>query len=184
MTEITPQKKKCSFTSYTITTPDGGNTMKDFKFRYATVEDAALVLEFIKGIAIYENMLDEVVNTEELIKEVVFGKGNAEVIFALDGEKEVGFALFFHNYSTFVGRSGIHLEDLFVWPEHRGKGYGKALLLEVTRIAKERGCGRVEWTCLDWNQPSIDFYLSMGAVPMDEWTIYRLTAEKIDELVK
>lgn len=153
------------------------------QFRTATERDAALVLEFIKGIAIYENMLDEVINTEEQIREVVFGKRNAEVIFALEGEKEVGFALFFHNYSTFVGKSGIHLEDLFVWPEYRGKGYGKGLLLEVARIAKERGCGRLEWTCLDWNKPSIDFYLSMGAVPMDEWTIYRLTAEKIDELL-
>jgi GNAT superfamily N-acetyltransferase len=158
--------------------------MKSFQFRYATEDDAALILEFIKGIATYEKMLDEVVNTEEMIKEVVFGKGHAEVIFALEGEKEVGFALFFHNYSTFVGRAGIHLEDLFVWPEYRGKGYGKALLCEVARIAKERGCGRLEWTCLDWNTPSINFYLSLGATPMDEWTIYRLTADQIDNLLK
>ena len=158
--------------------------MKSFQFRYATEEDAALILEFIKGIATYEKMLDEVVNTEVMIKEVVFGKGHAEVIFALEGEKEVGFALFFHNYSTFVGRAGIHLEDLFVWPEYRGKGYGKALLCEVARIAKERGCGRLEWTCLDWNTPSINFYLSLGATPMDEWTIYRLTADQIDNLLK
>ena len=153
------------------------------QFRKATETDAALILEFIKGIATYENMLDEVINTEEIIKEVVFGQGHAEVIFALDGDKEVGFALFFHNYSTFVGRAGIHLEDLFVWPEYRGKGYGKALFCEVARIAKERNCGRMEWTCLNWNTPSINFYLSMGAVPMDEWTTYRLTAEKIDELL-
>jgi GNAT superfamily N-acetyltransferase len=158
--------------------------MNDFQFRYATEDDAALILEFIRGIAIYEKMLDEVVNTDELIKEVVFGKGHAEVIFALDGEKEVGFALFFHNYSTFVGRAGIHLEDLFVWPEYRGKGYGKALFCEVARIAKERNCGRMEWTCLNWNTPSINFYLSMGAVPMDEWTTYRLTADEIDALLK
>jgi GNAT superfamily N-acetyltransferase len=158
--------------------------MKSFQFRYATEDDAALILEFIKGIATYEKMLDEVVNTEEMIKEVVFGKGHAGVIFALEGEKEVGFALFFHNYSTFVGRAGIHLEDLFVWPEYRGKGYGKALLCEVARIAKERGCGRLEWTCLDWNTPSINFYLSLGATPMDEWTIYRLTADQIDNLLK
>ena len=158
--------------------------MKSFQFRYATEEDAALVLEFIKGIATYENMLDEVINTEEMIKEIVFGKGNAEVIFVLEGEKEVGFALFFHNYSTFVGKSGIHLEDLFVWPEYRGKGYGKVLFLEVARIAKERGCGRMEWTCLDWNTPSINFYLSMGAIPMEEWTIYRLTADQIDNLLR
>ena len=153
------------------------------QFRKATEADAALILDFIKGIATYENMLDEVINTEEMIKEVVFGQGHAEVIFALDGDKEVGFALFFHNYSTFVGRAGIHLEDLFVWPEYRGKGYGKALFCEVARIAKERNCGRMEWTCLNWNTPSINFYLSMGAVPMDEWTTYRLTAEKIDELL-
>ena len=107
----------------------------------------------------------------------------AEVIFAQEDGKEVGFALFFHNFSTFLGRAGIYLEDLYVKEEYRGKGYGKGLLLEVARIAKERGCGRLEWTCLDWNKPSIDFYLSMGAVPMDEWTIYRLTAEKIDELL-
>ena len=154
------------------------------RIRKATKADAALVLEFIKAIAIYENMLDEVVNTEEMIKEVVFGKGNAEVIFALEDDKEVGFALFFHNYSTFVGKSGIHLEDLFVLPEYRGKGYGKALFLEVARIAKERTCGRMEWTCLDWNRSSIDFYLSMGAIPMDEWTIYRLTADQIDNLLR
>ena len=153
------------------------------QFRKATETDAALILDFIKGIATYENMLDEVINTEEMIKEVVFGNGHAEVIFALDGDKEVGFALFFHNYSTFVGRAGIHLEDLFVWPEYRGKGYGKALFCEVARIAKERNCGRMEWTCLNWNTPSINFYLSMGAIPMDEWTTYRLTAEKIDELL-
>ena len=158
--------------------------MKNFVFRKATPYDAALILKFIKGIAEYEKMLDEVVNTEELIKEVVFGNGHAEVIFVLEDDKEVGFALFFHNYSTFVGRSGIHLEDLFVWPEYRGKGYGKALFCEVARIAKERGCGRMEWTCLNWNTPSINFYLSMGAIPMDEWTTYRLTAEKIDALVK
>ena len=154
------------------------------QIRKATEADAALILEFIKGIAIYENMLDQVINTEEMIKEVVFGKGNAEVIFALEDEKEVGFALFFHNYSTFVGKSGIHLEDLFVWPEYRGKGHGKALFLEVARIAKERGCGRMEWTCLDWNTPSINFYLSMGAIPMDEWTIYRLTEDKLTALAK
>ncbi len=158
--------------------------MNNYKFRYATETDAALILKFIRGIAEYEKMLDEVVNTTELIEEVVFGKGHAEVIFALDGEKEVGFALFFHNYSTFVGRAGIHLEDLFVWPEYRGKGYGKALFKQVAKIAQERNCGRMEWTCLNWNTPSINFYLSMGAVPMDEWTTYRLTADKINELVK
>ena len=158
--------------------------MNNFKFRTATEQDAALVLEFIKGIATYEKMLDQVVNTDEMIKEIVFGKGHAEVIFILEDEKEVGFALFFHNYSTFVGRSGMYLEDLFVWPEYRGKGYGKALFCEVARIAKERNCGRMEWTCLNWNTPSINFYKSLGAVPMDEWTTYRLTEDKIAALVK
>ena len=158
--------------------------MEKFTFRYATEDDAALVLEFIKGIATYEKMLDLVVNTEEMIKEVVFGQKRAEVIFALEDGKEVGFALFFHNYSTFVGRSGMYLEDLFVWPEHRGKGYGKALFCEVARIAHERNCGRMEWTCLNWNTPSINFYKSLGAVPMDEWTTYRLTEDKIAELVR
>lgn len=158
--------------------------MKDFQFRYATENDAALVLDFIKGIAAYEKMLDLVVNTEEMIKDIVFGQKHAEVIFALEDGKEVGFALFFHNYSTFVGRSGMYLEDIFVWPEYRGKGYGKALFCEVARIAKERNCGRMEWTCLNWNEPSKGFYKSLGAVPMDEWTIFRLTEDKIAELVK
>ena len=156
----------------------------NFTIRYAEEKDVSIILSFITELAIYENMLDEVVNTEEMIKEIVFGKGNAEVIFVLEGEKEVGFALFFHNYSTFVGKAGIHLEDLFVLPEYRGKGYGKALFLEVARIAKERGCGRMEWTCLDWNRPSIDFYLSMDAIPMEEWTIYRLTSDQIDNLLR
>lgn len=158
--------------------------MEIFQFRYAEEKDAALVLDFIKGIATYEKMLDLVVNTEEMIKEVVFVQKRAEVIFVLEDGKEVGFALFFHNYSTFVGRSGMYLEDIFVLPEHRGKGYGKALFVEVARIAHERNCGRMEWTCLDWNTPSINFYKSLGAVPMDEWTTYRLTEDKIAQLVK
>ncbi len=158
--------------------------MENFKFRYAEEKDAALVLEFIKGIATYEKMLDLVINTEEMIKEVIFKQKRAEVIFALENGKEVGFALFFHNYSTFVGRSGLYLEDIFVWPEYRGKGYGKALFKQLAKIAVERNCGRMEWTCLDWNTPSINFYLSMGAVPMDEWTVYRLTYDKIAKLAE
>lgn len=158
--------------------------MSDNSFRYATREDASLILSFIKGIAEYERMLDLVINTEEMIEQVVFEQKRAEVIFVLEDGKEVGFALFFHNYSTFVGRAGLYLEDLFVWPEYRGKGYGKALFCKVASIAKERGCGRMEWTCLDWNEPSIRFYLSMGATPMDEWTTYRLTADGIDKLLE
>ena len=106
-------------------------------------------------------------------------KRHAEVIFALEDGREVGFALFFHNFSTFLGRAGIYLEDLFVKPEFRGKGYGKATLKQLAHIAVERGCGRLEWYCLDWNKPSIDFYLSLGATPMDEWTVYRLTGETL-----
>ena len=158
--------------------------MDKFVFRYATKDDAALVLQFIKDIAEYEKMSDQVVNSEELLLDWVFEKKRAEVIFVMEDGKEVGFALFFHNYSTFVGRSGLYLEDLFVQPAYRGKGYGKALLKELAKIALERNCGRMEWTCLDWNKPSIDFYLSLGAHPMDEWTTYRLTEDGLHNLVE
>lgn len=154
------------------------------KIRLANENDCGLILDFIKSLASYENMLDEVVATEELLREWIFEKKKAEVIFLIDEEdnKEVGFALFFHNFSTFLGRSGIYLEDLFVYPEYRGKGYGKVLLKELARITVERGCGRLEWCCLDWNKPSIDFYLSLGAVPMEDWTIYRVTGETLTNL--
>ena len=155
-----------------------------FEIRYATENDAALILSFIRGIAEYEKMLDEVVATEELLQEWIFEKQKAEVIFAVEDGVEVGFALFFHNFSTFVGRAGLYLEDIFVKMEHRGKGYGKALLKELARIAVERGCGRMEWVCLDWNQPSIDFYRSLGAVPMDEWTIYRVAGDTLKALAE
>lgn len=150
--------------------------------RKAEREDAALVLEFIKGIAKYEKMENEVEATVELLEEQLFDKERAEVIFAMEEGKEVGFALFFHNFSTFVGRGGLYLEDLYVYPEYRGKGYGKALFLELVRIANERKCGRMEWVCLNWNTPSIEFYRSMGAVALDEWTTYRLTEETIGRL--
>lgn len=150
--------------------------------RKAEREDAALVLEFIKGIAKYEKMENEVEATVELLEEQLFDKGRAEVIFAMEDGKEVGFALFFHNFSTFVGRSGLYLEDLYVYPEYRGKGYGKALFMELVRIANKRKCGRMEWVCLNWNTPSIEFYRSMGAVALDEWTTYRLTEETIGRL--
>lgn len=148
-------------------------------FRFAQPEDAALILRFIRGLAEYEKMTDEVVATEELLREWIFEKGKAEVLFAVADGTEVGFALFFHNFSTFHGRAGIYLEDLFVLPEHRGHGYGKALLKRLAAITVERGCGRLEWSCLDWNAPSIAFYKFMGAVPMDEWTVYRLTGETL-----
>ena len=153
------------------------NIMDTAKFRYANEDDAALILNFIKELAAYEKMSDQVVASEELLRQWIFEKKKAEVIFALEDGKEVGFALFFHNFSTFLGRAGIYLEDLYVKPEYRGHGHGKGLIRELARIAVERGCGRLEWWCLDWNKPSIDFYLSLGAQPMDEWTTYRLTGE-------
>lgn len=152
--------------------------------RKAVREDAELVLDFIKGIARYEKMENEVEATVEMIEEQLFDKRRAEVIFAVENGREVGFALFFHNFSTFVGRSGLYLEDLFVLPEYRGRGYGKALFLELVRIARERNCGRMEWVCLDWNKPSIDFYRSMGAVPLDEWTTYRLAGDALARLAE
>ena len=148
-------------------------------YRFATEADTGLILGFIKGLAEYEKMSDEVVADEELLKEWIFEKRTAEVIFALEDGKEVGFALFFHNFSTFLGRAGLYLEDLFIVPEHRGKGYGKGLLAVLANIAVERGCGRFEWICLDWNKSAIDLYLSLGAVPMEGWTVYRLTGDKL-----
>jgi GNAT superfamily N-acetyltransferase len=153
--------------------------MTERTFRFAVREDADLILSFIKGIAEYENMSDEVVNSKELIEEWVFDKQAAEVLFVMEDGKEVGFALFFHNYSTFVGRSGLYLEDLFVFPQYRGRGHGKALLEKLAKIAVDRGYGRMEWVCLDWNKPSIDFYLSEGARPMTGWTTYRLSGDTL-----
>lgn len=158
--------------------------MNNADFRYAEEKDTALILQFVKELAEYERMSDEVVATEELLKEWIFEKQKAEVIFALENGREVGFALFFHNFSTFLGRAGIYLEDLFVKPEYRGKGYGKALLKNLAQLALERGCGRFEWVCLDWNKPSIDFYLSLDATPLDEWTVYRLTGETLKKMAE
>ena len=158
--------------------------MNNIDFRYAEEKDTALILEFIKELAEYEHMSDEVIATEELLKEWIFEKKKAEVIFALEEGREVGFALFFHNFSTFLGRAGIYLEDLFVKPEYRGKGYGKGLLKKLARLALERGCGRLEWACLDWNKPSIEFYLSLEAQPMDEWTVYRLTGDTLRKMAE
>ena len=152
------------------------------EYRFATPDDAALILRFIRGLAEYEHMSDEVVATEELLREWIFERGKAEVLFVTEEGREVGFALFFQNFSTFLGRAGIFLEDLFVLPEFRGKGYGKGLLVQLARIACERGCGRLEWNCLDWNQPSIDFYLSLGAQRLDAWTTYRLAGDRLEKL--
>lgn len=129
-------------------------------------------------------MLDEVVADEKTLEEWIFDRQKAEVIFALEDGVEVGFALFFHNFSTFLGRAGLYLEDLFVLPEHRGKGYGKVILKKLASIAVERGCGRLEWWCLDWNKPSIDFYLSLGAQPMSDWTVYRITGDTLTKLAE
>ena len=153
-------------------------------FRYAERKDVTLILNFIKELADYEKMLDEVVADEKTLEEWIFNKQKAEVIFALEDDKEVGFALFFHNFSTFLGKAGIYLEDLYVRPEYRGKGYGKAILKKLASIAVERGCGRLEWWCLDWNKSSIDFYLSLGAEPMSDWTVYRLAGDTLLNLVK
>jgi len=156
--------------------------MAELSFRFAVREDTPLILSFIRALAAYEQMADQVIATEELLAEQLFDRGNAEVLFALEDGKEVGFALFFHNFSTFLGRAGLYLEDLYVLPEHRGRGYGKALLRQLARIARERGYGRMEWWCLDWNRPSIDFYLSLGAEPMRDWTVYRLSGATLEAL--
>ena len=158
--------------------------MSDLTFRFAAEQDTALILRFIRELAAYEQMADQVVADEALLREEIFSRRGAEVIFAVADGQEVGFALFFHNFSTFLGRAGIYLEDLFVLKEYRGRGHGKALLKELARIAVERGCGRLEWSCLDWNRPSIDFYLSLGAVPMEEWTVYRVAGETLHDMAR
>ena len=156
--------------------------MSQVEFRRAEEKDAALILRFIQELAAYEKLDGQVVATEELLREWIFEKGKAEVLFPVEKGVEVGFALFFHNFSTFLGRAGLYLEDLYISPKYRGKGYGKATLQKLAQIAVERGCGRLEWSCLDWNQPSIDFYLSLGAEPMEEWTVYRLSGEKLSRM--
>lgn len=155
---------------------------KQLTFRFAKRNDVPLILKFIKELADYEKLLHEVVATEAVLEQWIFDKEKAEVIFAMVDEEEVGFALFFHNFSTFLGRAGIYLEDLYVKPEYRGNGYGKAILNQLAKIAVERGCGRLEWWCLDWNKPSIDFYRSLGAEAMDEWTVYRITGETLRKM--
>ena len=158
--------------------------MNHLTIRYAEESDIPQILFFIRELAIYENMLDDVVATEDLLREWIFEKQKAEVLLAGEDGNPVGFALFFHNFSTFLGRAGIYLEDLFVMPEHRGKGCGKALLRRLAQITMERGCGRLEWSCLDWNKPSIGFYLSLDATPMDQWTVYRLTGDTLRKMAE
>lgn len=146
----------------------------EFAIRSAVPEDTALILQFIKALADYEQMADQVVATEELLTEFIFRQHKAEVILGFYQQEPVCFALFFHNFSTFMGRPGIYLEDLYVKPEMRGKGLGTALLSYLEDLAQERDCGRLEWACLNWNEPSIRFYKQLGAKPMEEWTVYRI----------
>lgn len=151
-------------------------------FRFAELSDIGLILKFIKDLAEYEKMLDEVVATEASLKTWLFDKQQAEVIFLEKDGVEVAFALFFHNFSIFLGKAGLYLEDLYVQPTFRGLGYGKMMLKKLAQIAIERDCGRLEWWRLDWNKPSIAFYLSLGAEAMDEWTVYRLSGETLNNL--
>jgi len=154
-----------------------------FQIRPATEADLPIILRLIRDLAEYERAPDAVVATEAGLREVLFGaKPSAEVLLALEEAEPVGFAVYFHNFSTWLGRPGLYLEDLFVRPEMRGKGYGRALLERLAQIAKERGCGRMEWAVLDWNEPAIQFYRKLGAQPMDEWTVFRLTDEGIAKL--
>jgi GNAT superfamily N-acetyltransferase len=157
----------------------------DFVIRFAEKDDAGLILRFIKGLAEYEKLSHEVTTTEDLLRETLFGPRQiAEVIIGEYRGDAVAFALFFHNYSTFLGRPGIYLEDLFVKPEMRGHGFGKVLLAYLAKLATERECGRVEWSVLDWNTPSIGFYQKLGAVAKTEWTVHRLTGQALDRLAK
>jgi GNAT superfamily N-acetyltransferase len=158
--------------------------IEGFKIRFASKNDVPLILNFIKELADYENLLDQVVATEDSLMDSLFVKNQAEVIIAEEMGKPVGFALFFHNYSTFLGKANLYLEDLYVIPDYRGKGYGKALLSFLGKVALERNCERLDWWCLDWNSSSIKFYKEMGAIPMDEWTVYRVEGNKLKELAE
>jgi GNAT superfamily N-acetyltransferase len=155
----------------------------DFQIRRAHVEDVPVILELIRDLATYERAPDEVTATEEQLIDVLFGKRPAaEVLLAFEEQSAVGFAVYFYNFSTWLGRPGLYLEDLFVKPEKRGRGYGRALLVELAKIARNRECGRMEWAVLDWNEPAIKFYRTLGAKPMDEWTVFRLTRDEIARL--
>ncbi len=158
-------------------------TLSDFTIQNATPDDIPIILGLIRDLAEYERAPNEAVATEEDLREVLFGeRPAAEVLIARENNTTVGFAVFFHNFSTWLGRPGLYLEDLFVRPEDRGKGYGRALLVRLAQIAKERGCARMEWAVLDWNEPAIKFYRTLGAAPNKEWTIFRLTRDQIAEL--
>ena len=158
--------------------------MDGFRLRPAEEKDVPALLGFIREMADYEKMLDQVSATEADLKEWLFDKKTAEVLIPEVADVPVGYALFFHNFSTFLGKGGLYLEDIYIQPAYRGRGYGKTVFRELARIAEERQCGRMEWVCLDWNQPSIDFYLSMEAEPHGEWTIYRLTGEPLRKVAE
>lgn len=158
--------------------------MQEITIRTAKPGDEGLILSFIRALADYEHMTDDVVATEELLREWLFEKRTAEVVFAQTGGRDIAFALYFHNFSTFLGRGGIYLEDLFVLPEYRGQGIGTAIFKHLAKTALECGCGRLEWACLDWNSPSISFYLSLGAARMSEWTTYRLAGDSLEALAR
>src|SRR6266480_2093530 len=167
--------------SWTVST--GVKTLENFQIRSARVEDVPIILQLIRDLATYERAPDEVTTTKEQLVDVLFGERPvAEVLLAFEGKSPVGFAVYFYNFSTWLGRPGLYLEDLFVTPEKRGKGYGRALLVELAKIARHRGCGRMEWAVLNWNEPAIKFYRALGAKPMDEWTVFRLTPEEIVKL--
>lgn len=154
-----------------------------FRIRNSTEEDVPLILKFIKELAAYEKLEHEAVATEDILRQTLFGeRPTAEVIIGEEGTNPVAFALFFYNFSTFLGRPGIYLEDLYVSPKVRGKGYGKKILAYLARLAKKRGCGRLEWWCLDWNKEAISFYLSLGAEAMSDWTVYRMAGKALDDL--
>ncbi|MBU1144363.1 MAG: GNAT family N-acetyltransferase [Firmicutes bacterium] len=152
--------------------------MSDILIRYANENECPLVLDFIKGIAKYEKMSDQVEATVESLYEAIFVKKDCKVLIAFKLDVPIGFALFFYNFSTFKGRKGLYLEDLFIYPEYRGYSYGKQLITHLIHIAKQENCGRMEWVCLDWNQNAIDFYVKLEAKPLTEWTIFRLDEEK------
>jgi GNAT superfamily N-acetyltransferase len=159
--------------------------LHDLVIRPAAIVDLPVILQLIRELAEYERAPNDVVATEEGLREVLFGtRPSAEVLLALAGNQSVGFAVFFHNFSTWLGRPGLYLEDLFVRPAERGKGYGRALLVDLAKIARERGCGRMEWAVLNWNEPAIEFYRKLGAKPMDEWTVFRLTRDGITKLAQ
>lgn len=154
-----------------------------FEIKPATEADLSAILTFIRKLADYERLSQEVVATEELLRKTLFGeRRTAEVAIGYLENNPIGFVLFFHNYSTFLGRPGLYIEDLFVDEVYRRRGFGRRLLLHVARLAKERGCGRLEWSVLDWNEPAINFYKKLGAVPMSEWTVFRITGKSLDEL--